>query len=154
MTFFRKNKRLPTITRSVWFKRLAHVISQTHLYLIVQPIHSFLLHQPPKPSPKTVVLLKTTTQHTPSTPASLNTRTSTITSPTNPRTMDPADGRFICRCGQVFYLYEPLGDDRKWSPTHVHYRSDNTRLVGFGVAVFCWTYMICDYVRWRCSFKA
>jgi hypothetical protein len=58
MTFSCKNKRLP-ITRSIWFKRLAHVISQIHLYLIVQPIHPFLLHQPPKPSPKTVVLLKT-----------------------------------------------------------------------------------------------
>ena len=65
MTFSCKNKRLP-ITRSIWFKRLAHVISRIHLYLIVQPIHSFLLHQPPKPSSKTVVLLRTTTQHTPS----------------------------------------------------------------------------------------
>jgi hypothetical protein len=112
----------------------------------------------PTPTTKTIPKNRgppqNTTQHTPSTPANLNIRTSTTASPTNPRAMDPADGQYICRCGQVFYLYEPLGDDRKWSPTHVHYRSDNTRLVGFGAAVFCWTYMICDYVRWRCSFKA
>jgi hypothetical protein len=93
-----------------------------------------------------------------------STSTSHLHHKTNSDKMDHSDEpKYTCKCGQVFGLYEPLANDkltkatsatggvhkqsRKAYPAHVNYYLENALLVGFGMAAFCWTYMIYDYVR-------